>query len=174
MKLDSATTYESVVGNRLLLKSDPKKGFAAEKEAILQDESIRKMFREICKQKFPDCDAAVNTVYNITAKKIVHVGYAVQFRRFKEKAVKMKNKIALRNHLKVAAAHLNGQAKKQPRKSSSRPSWKKARCDKGLPSKKPSKKKAAEGLPQPTSEESKMARKRRREILDRRRLNACL
>ena len=111
MKLESATTYESVVGNRLLLKSDPKKGFAAEKEAILQDESIRKMFREICKQKFPDCDAAVNTVYNITAKKIVHARYAIQFRRFKEKAVKMKNKIALRNHLKVAAAHLNGQAK---------------------------------------------------------------
>ena len=87
-----------------LLKSDPKKGFAAEKEAILKDESLRKMFREICKQKFSDCDAVVNTVYNISAKKIVHARYVIQCCRFKEKAVTMKNKIELRNHLKVAAA----------------------------------------------------------------------
>ena len=30
-----------------LLKSDPKTDFAAEKEAILQDKSLQKMFREI-------------------------------------------------------------------------------------------------------------------------------
>ena len=36
---------------------------------------------------------------------LVHARYAIQFRRFKEEAVKMKNKIALRNHLKVVTAH---------------------------------------------------------------------
>ena len=77
----------------------------------------------------------------------------------------MKNKITLRNHLKVAAAHLNGQAKKQLRQSSRQPSWKKARCEKGVPS---SHKK------EPTSKETKMARKRRRKILDRRRLRRRL
>ena len=125
------------------------------------------MFRDTCRQKFTNCDAAINTVYNITAKKIVHARFGVQFKLFKEKAVTMKNKIALRNQLKVTEAHRKGHAKKKTSKSSSQSSRKKAQCKKG-------KKRAAEGLPQPTSAESKLARRRRREKIDRRRLKKRL
>ena len=150
-----------------ILKKDPKRGFAAAKEQILQDESLRHMFRDACRRKFTNCDAAVNTVYNITATKIVHTLFAVQFKLFKEKAVTMKNKIALRNQLKVTEANRKGHAKNKTSKSSSQSSWKKAQCNKG-------KKRLAEGLPQPTSAESKLARRRRRETIDRRRLKKRL
>ena len=46
-----AVSQQRVTKN--LLKKDPKRGFAAVKEEILQNESLRLMFRDTCRQSSP-------------------------------------------------------------------------------------------------------------------------
>ena len=149
-----------------LLKRDPKRGLAVEKAAILKDKSLRDVFRETCRRNSANCQSAVDTVCDNILQKTVHAKYADQFSRFKEVAVKMKDKIAQRNHLKVAEAHLKGPPTKKRGKSRG------AQCKKG-PSVK-SKKRDAGCLPKPTPAESKLARKKRREFLVKRRLKKQL
>ena len=99
---------------------------------------------------------------NTILQKIVQSKYADQFSRFKEKVVKMKDTIVQRIHLKVTEAHLKGPSKKQKDKSHK----------KGASAL--SKKRTAGFLPNPTQAESKLTRKKRREIMDNRRLKRQL
>ena len=113
-------------------------------------------------KKTTDCQSAVDTVCNAVLQKIVHAKYADQFSRFKEKSVKMKDKIAQRNHLKVTEAHQKGPSKKQKDKSHKKGAL-------AL-----SQKRNAGCLPNPTQAESKLARKKPREVMDKRRLKKQL
>ena len=99
-----------------LLKRDPKRDLAAAKAAILKDTSLRDVFHKTCRQNFAS-QSAIDIVCNQILRKIVHVKYANHFGRFKEKEVRMKDKIAQRNHLKVAEAHKTGPPKKKSCKS---------------------------------------------------------
>ena len=49
-------------------------------------------------------ESAANTVYKLVVKKVIHSQFAATFKRFKEKNIKAKEKIALRPTLKVATA----------------------------------------------------------------------
>ena len=149
-----------------LFERDPKKGLAREKTAILKDKSLRNVFSETCKRNSADCQSAIDTVCNTILQKIVHAKYADQFSRFKETAVKMKDKIAQRNHLKVAEAHLNGPSKNQKDES------RRAQCKKDASAL--SKKRNSGCLPKPTPAEAKLARKKRREIMNKSRLRKQL
>jgi len=150
-------------------------------QVVMRCETIplKEHFKAICKLncRLTDgtkCTSGYNTVYEVVVRKVIHARFADAFRRFKEKAVTMKNKIPLRNHLKVSVATKQMSRKPKQRKEASGSSTKKGEQT-DFPSTKASTNKRRQiAYPKPTEAESRLARKKRRQKLDNKRLKKRL
>ena len=91
------------------IRSDPSSVFADGKKMILSNLVLKNHFKAICIRNAAELspssvDTAAQAVYDTIINKVCNARFAVPFRLFKENQVLSKEKLALRNTLKVTAA----------------------------------------------------------------------
>ena len=146
---------------------------------------MKQQFKALCKNPSDlsnqkEIDSATDAVYETDIKEMVHSPFAAPFRRFEEKNVKMKHKIAQRNHLHLKVAEASGH---KGTKANKVPTAK--RCDanggqkcrpKDAPTvghtttKQQKKKKAITDYPNPTAAQSREARRKRIKVMDQKKV----
>lgn len=93
-----------------MLAQDPKHGFKAVKELVVRNSDVKNHSKALCKKQYRTMvqsmlDSAAEEVHVVVMPKVIPTWFSVTLERFRQKNIKTKEKLALRNVLKVTAAH---------------------------------------------------------------------